>query len=376
MKTAKITAYIICLVFLFYTVLGYFAAPKLIMNYVPKIAAQYDANLSIKNIKLNPFTYEANITGVEFSRKSPIFKFDEININFDPINLITKTIKIANLKISKPEIFIQKEENGEFNFSFLLSQKDTNSSSDAEKTTRFEYEIGELEIINANLNYEDFSNDFKLSLKDMDYKLSNLSTKNGSLGAHSLLASSNLANKIVIDANASLNPLKIDGNIQINELKTKPIWISFFKNMPLTINSAVVSSDVNYSFNFDNNISIKANAKTDIKDINITQNKNTFIITSLIIPDLNANFINSYNNFDMKMSISNVNIGSFKTKFDEFNANFDKLSLAAIRLGFDQNLDLNLDINDINLKKLNVKKDSSKLSIDTFALNKINLKKR
>ncbi|HDX6247191.1 TPA: hypothetical protein RPV63_000330, partial [Campylobacter fetus subsp. venerealis] len=66
MKTAKITAYIICLVFLFYTVLGYFAAPKLIMNYVPKIAAQYDANLSIKNIKLNPFTYEANITGVEF----------------------------------------------------------------------------------------------------------------------------------------------------------------------------------------------------------------------------------------------------------------------------------------------------------------------
>ncbi|EKR7964222.1 DUF748 domain-containing protein, partial [Campylobacter fetus] len=55
--------------------------------------------------------------------------------------------------------------------------------------------------------------------------------------------------------------------------------------------------------------------------------------------------------------------------------NFDKLSLAAIRLGFDQNLDLNLDINDINLKKLNVKKDSSKLSIDTFALNKINLKK-
>ncbi|HDZ5324993.1 TPA: DUF748 domain-containing protein [Campylobacter fetus] len=375
MKTAKITAYIICLVFLFYTVLGYFAAPKLIMNYVPKIAVQYDANLSIKNIKLNPFTYEANITGVEFSRKSPIFKFDEININFDPINLITKTIKIANLKISKPEIFIQKEENGEFNFSFLLSQKDTNSSSDTEKTTRFEYEIGELEIINANLNYEDFSNDFKLSLKDMDYKLSNLSTKNGSLGAHSLLASSNLANKIVIDANASLNPLKIDGNIQINELKTKPIWISFFKNMPLTINSAVVSSDVNYSFNFDNNISIKANAKTDIKDINITQNKNTFIITSLIIPDLNANFINSYNNFDMKMSISNVNIGSFKTKFDEFNANFDKLSLAAIRLGFDQNLDLNLDINDINLKKLNVKKDSSKLSIDTFALNKINLKK-
>ncbi|KGT36746.1 hypothetical protein KU70_03250 [Campylobacter fetus] len=38
-------------------------------------------------------------------------------------------------------------------------------------------------------------------------------------------------------------------------------------------------------------------------------------------------------------------------------------------------MDLNLDINDINLKKLNVKKDSSKLSIDTFALNKINLKK-
>ncbi|WP_162165342.1 DUF748 domain-containing protein [Campylobacter fetus] len=375
MKTVKITAYIICFVFLFYTVLGYFAAPKLIMNYAPKIAAQYDANLSIKNITLNPFTYEANITGVAFSRKSPIFKFDEININFDPINLITKTIKIANLKISKPEIFIQKEENGEFNFSFLLSQKDTNSSSSTEKTTQFEYEIGELEIINANLNYEDFSNDFKLSLKDMDYKLSNLSTKNGNLGAHSLLASSNLANKIIIDANASLNPLKIDGNMQINELKTKPIWISFFKDMPLTINGAVVSSDLNYSLNFDENISIKANAKTDIKDINITQNKNTFIINSLIIPNLDANFINSYNNFDMKMSISNIDIGSFKTKFDEFNANFDKLSLDTTKINFDQNLDLNLDINDINLKKLNIKKDSSKLSIDAFTLNKINLKK-
>ncbi|MFW5613755.1 MAG: hypothetical protein ACOCM3_03650, partial [Campylobacter hyointestinalis] len=93
MKT-KITAVIICFLVALYAAFGFFIAPKLITHYATKIALEKDLNLTLKDIWINPFTFEANITGVEVSQKLPIIRFDAIYVDLEPSNLFDKTINI------------------------------------------------------------------------------------------------------------------------------------------------------------------------------------------------------------------------------------------------------------------------------------------
>ncbi|RAZ22845.1 hypothetical protein CHL9752_08485 [Campylobacter hyointestinalis subsp. lawsonii] len=375
MKT-KITAVIICLVATLYVIFGFFIAPKLIAHYATKIAIEKDLNLTIKDIKINPFTFEANITGVEVLQKLPIIRFDAIYVDFEPSNLFDKTINIKTLKLQNPQVFVQKDENNTFNFSFLL-QNDLNQTSKSEPQSdklNFEYKIKNLEITNAMFDYIDLKSGFKLNLQNMNYKLSNLSTKDKKLGFHSLLADSNLANHIIIDANASFNPVKIDGILEIKELDINPIWVSFLQDMPLSVRSATLSSKIDYKLVFDENLSIKADVNTLIKDLNISQNTNKFALSSFYVPHFSLELENSSEDFNIKVQAKEIIASKFKTKFEEFDAKLGDINLTNQTITYSQKFGTNLNLDLLKLGNFNATKQGLNLDISKLNLNKFELK--
>ncbi|ANE35357.1 putative DUF748 domains [Campylobacter iguaniorum] len=369
MKT-KISIAIIAFLAVFYTVFGFFGVPKLSVYYGTKILANMDLNLSVNKIKFNPFTYEANITGLSIQGDSPLIKFDEIYVDLDAINLFKKTIDIADLKLTNPTIFIQKDINGTYNFASLLSDE-SSTKSDDNSSLELYYDIKKLDIINASIAYIDLGNGFEAKLNDMSYSLENLSTKRNYLGSHKLLTSSNLVDKIITDANITLNPFTINGHAKITELKTTPFWVSFLKELPISLNSAIINSDLAYTLRLDESVTLDTNASLNIKNISVASGKNSFATKEFDVWNLKLNLLQSQNGLNLKLDNSNLNIYDFKAKFDGFDAGASEILLKDSNVTFDGK-NLGIKIAKTNTNNLNASKLDTKITLNKAEINDAN----
>ncbi len=117
--------------FLVYTVVGFFVLPPIIRSVAAKkLSEQLGREVTIQQVKLNPFAFSGTIRGVLIKEKNgdPFLSWDEAYGNFQVSSLFGHTWVFKELRTSQPFVHVQMNGDGTFNFSDILAKFSTNAA--------------------------------------------------------------------------------------------------------------------------------------------------------------------------------------------------------------------------------------------------------
>jgi hypothetical protein len=145
--------------FLVYTIVGFFIAPPIIRSLaVKQLSRQLGRDVTIQQVKLNPFAFSATIRGVLIKEKNgdPFLSWDEAYGNFQATSLFGHTWVFKELRASQPFVHVQMNSDGTFNFSDILAKFSTNSTPKAKApagpTKQLAMRIDQIEVSGATLS--------------------------------------------------------------------------------------------------------------------------------------------------------------------------------------------------------------------------------
>src|ERR1700710_831828 len=106
--------------FLVYTIVGFLILPPIIRSVAArKLSEQLGREVTIQQVKLNPFAFSATIRGVLIKETNgePFLSWDEAYGNFEVASLFGHPWVFKELRTSKPFVRVQMNGDGTFNFS-------------------------------------------------------------------------------------------------------------------------------------------------------------------------------------------------------------------------------------------------------------------
>lgn len=158
---------------LVYTVAGIWLLPYLIRTQAPGIAADatQGGRLFIRSVAFNPFALELSVDGVRFDtpEEAPLFSLRSFQVNLDLLPLLQGKIGIKHVTLTQPQLFIEQDAEGRFNFDWLMHlPKEEAPVEDAgaeEEAGLPALALGRFEITEGAVDYTDLSRSSPLHLK-------------------------------------------------------------------------------------------------------------------------------------------------------------------------------------------------------------------
>jgi hypothetical protein len=143
--------------FLLYTIVGFFVLPPIIRSVaVKQLTQRLGREVTIQQVKLNPFTFSGTIRGVLIKEKNgdPFLSWDEAYGHFQATSLFGHTWVFKELRTSQPFVHVQMNSDGSFNFSDILNRFATNSTPKAPSgpVKQLALRIDQIEVSGATLS--------------------------------------------------------------------------------------------------------------------------------------------------------------------------------------------------------------------------------
>ncbi len=107
-----------------YTLAGFFLAPWLIERQAVKtVAEQFDSELRLGKVAVNPYVLSLRIDGLELDdpASEPVARIGQIFVNFQTSSLFRWAWTFDEFRVDTPELFVSRDEAGRFNFERLLA---------------------------------------------------------------------------------------------------------------------------------------------------------------------------------------------------------------------------------------------------------------
>ena len=157
MKTSNLIKYLgggAALLVAFYALFGFYGVPELAKWGLQKYGAKFDANLSVGEVKFNPFTFELNVTDARLSKGEKIASFARLDADFDVYALPSKTLRVKDLNLEEPFFKFEIDERGAHNLAFFVSEEAEAKIEKAEQND-FKFEIDRVRVRAANAEFAD-----------------------------------------------------------------------------------------------------------------------------------------------------------------------------------------------------------------------------
>jgi hypothetical protein len=143
--------------FLFYTIVGFFILPPIIRSVASKkLSAQLGREVTIQQVKVNPFALSGTIRGLLIKEKNgdPFLSWDEVYGNFQLASFFGHPWVFKEIRTSQPFVHVQMNGDGTFNFSDILTKFSTNAPPKAPTgpAKQLAVRIDQIEIAGAMLS--------------------------------------------------------------------------------------------------------------------------------------------------------------------------------------------------------------------------------
>lgn len=159
-KLQKLAIWAVVL-FLLYTIIGFLVLPPIIRSVASKkLSEQLGRQVTIQQIKLNPFAFSATIRGVLIKETNgePFLSWDEAYGNFQVASFFGHPWVFKELRTSKPFVRVQMNGDGTFNFSDILARFATNAPLKTKQpsgpTKQLAVRIDQIEVSDATLSFK------------------------------------------------------------------------------------------------------------------------------------------------------------------------------------------------------------------------------
>ena len=360
--------------FAFYAVVGFFGVPYFLKNTLPNLLSDR-ANLSLKEAKFNPFSFELNVQNLDLKTNKPLFSAKEIDLEINPKSLFKRDIFIKNLTLNSPNTQIYRDKNGKFNFDNFLSDE---AKKDENSTSFFNLVLENFKIQNGSALYSDesFAKPFLAKLENLNYEIKNLNLGKNSIGSHDLNSNSQIAKNIKHGANISLNPFEISGNLELEELNLSHIWQSFVDLKDLNLTKSFLSAKIPYKLNLDNGVNLQIkNANLNLNDNEFSEFGDTISFSAISAQNLDLN-LDFKNDLDLNLNIDKISLPNFAyTNPDFIVSSQDNELLKTILNLKTENNSTNLSVKNENINHKNIEfnfQNHDFVRSENLALNGVN----
>jgi hypothetical protein len=284
-----------------YTVIGFLILPPIIRSVTAsQLHQQLDRDVSIRQVKLNPFTFSATIRGFLIQDKDgqPFVSWDEVYVNFQPTSFFGRAWRFKEINVIKPFVHAQVNQDGTFNFSDLIAKFAPPGSEEATNTPSrpLALRIDRLHIAGAKAKMSDLTTrePFNRVIGPVVLSLKNFRTDRDHKNPFSLAGSTDAGETFAWSGGFYLNPLRSSGEISVSRLalnKFAPLYQDFVR---FEIRDGNVGLHANYQFELSdtNHLVAITNTAFALRDFRLGEPGDTNDIIDLAAAgaaDVNAN---------------------------------------------------------------------------------------
>ena len=252
-RRRKLAKWIFWLLFA-YGVIGFFILPPIIRSVaVKQLSQQLDREVSIRQVKLNPFAFSTAIRGLLIKDKDgePFVSWDEVYVNFQLSSFLGHPWVFKEISVTGPFVRAQMNQDGTFNFSDLITKfTPTNAPTPPPKIPAkpIGLYIGRLLITNATASVTDLTHrqTFKRLVGPLNFTLEHFETSPDNRNPHSFTGTTDAGEKISWNGFFYLDPLRSWGEFTLENFPLSKYAALYQDQVPFEIRDGFAGVNVNY----------------------------------------------------------------------------------------------------------------------------------
>ncbi len=224
-KGAIITAILISL----YGVFGFLIAPYILKsNLISGIAGQLGRNVTVNEVKVNPFVLSVTVRGFEMSEPDGgrFVGFEELYVNFQLSSIFRRAYTFDEIRMIAPDGRVKVLPDGSLNFSDLLASSDPVEPPPDKSNELPPILIFRLQIEEGRLAFSDLSRPtpFEKNFFPIEITLNDFSTRKAIKSPYVFTATTEEGELVSLEGNFSVNPLRSQGRFVLTGIKTRTLW--------------------------------------------------------------------------------------------------------------------------------------------------------
>jgi hypothetical protein len=206
---------------LFYALLGFLILPPIIrVVAVKQLSKQLDREVSIRQVKLNPFVLSCTVRGLLIKDKDgePFVSWDEVYVNFQLSSFFGKAWVFKEISTTRPFVRVQMNKDYTFNFSDLIAKFSSTNAAPAKMESKpLALRVGRLHIGDATAALADFTprEPFKRTLGPLDITLDNFRTDPDNKNPYAFSGTTDAGETISWSGFFYLDPLRSQGELKL-----------------------------------------------------------------------------------------------------------------------------------------------------------------
>ncbi|MFO1488427.1 MAG: DUF748 domain-containing protein [Verrucomicrobiota bacterium] len=241
---------------LFYTVFGFLILPAIVRSVaVKQLSAQLDREVSIRQVRINPYALSTSIRGLLIKDKDgqPFISWDEVYVNFQLSSLVGHPWVFREIMTSNTFVRVQMNPDRTLNFSDLIAKFSTNTAPSPKPSAPPGLRIDKLRIIGASAAVADLTTrtPFRHVAGPMHLTMENFHTDRSSKNPHAFTGTTATGEKISWAGHFYLDPLRSQGEFAIENLALTNFAALYQDLLRFQIRDGVVGFRTQYQFDFD-----------------------------------------------------------------------------------------------------------------------------
>ncbi|MFZ7127794.1 MAG: DUF748 domain-containing protein [Desulfobacterales bacterium] len=219
---------IVGILFLLYALFGFVLAPLLVTRYLPRLAEDHlHRQARIGEVRINPlvFTFEARDFSLSEPDGAPIAGFGRLFVDFETSSLLRRAWTFKDVHLAQPMLNLDIAADGTLNISRMIpaSPEPAEPSEDSEPPRLL---LNEIRIVGGTVQLTDRrqSTAATATVRPVSLTVSGLSTLPENKAAFSLEANLDEGGTLKSRGQATLNPVRSDGDIDIDEIPMATLW--------------------------------------------------------------------------------------------------------------------------------------------------------
>ncbi|MDR4498828.1 MAG: DUF748 domain-containing protein [Candidatus Scalindua sp.] len=314
---------VIAILFLLYTVCGFFIAPTIVKSkLLSSLAKQTGRKVIVKKIKLNPLALSFTMKGFEMNELNGerFFSFEELYVNLQFSSLFRSAFTFAEIRLIAPDGQMKIMPDGKFNFSDLIPAPAVNDTSKEKSSNIPPIFVSQLKIKQGRMAFADLSHPtpFKTTVIPIQVSLENFSTERDAVGQYLFTAKTREGEGVSCEGDISVNPLGAHGKLTLSGVKTNTLWKYIQDQVGFVISDGLLDMVAGYSIDMSGEpIYLKlVDGTMQLEGLELVEKKNMNPVLS--IPSLSVTCI------DIDLSNREAVVGAVYLKKIRFQDSLDK----------------------------------------------------
>ncbi len=250
-RAVRIALIVLVLLFVAYTVLGFWLVPRLVRSNLAGFASeQYHRAASIGEIRFNPFTLKLEMRDFSLpdADDAQLLGFERLLLNFDVSSVWRVGASFAAVELDQPFVRVLLRPDGSLNLVDLSHLANPGPPSESDETPRVF--IDHLSVSTGRVAFEDRARatPFATELRPITFELRDFSTGGESGNAYSLRGASLDGESFAWSGSFRLTPLSSSGRFEVSALKARTVWSYLREALAFELTKGVINLNGEYFY--------------------------------------------------------------------------------------------------------------------------------